>query len=93
MKKCLHLIISGTVQGVYYRASTQNQAQSLDLKGWVRNLNNGNVEVTAYGEEENLKKLLDWCHQGPKFSKVESIQVNWMEEKSDFKGFIIEKTR
>lgn len=77
MKKSLHLIISGKVQGVYYRLSTKNEALRLNLTGWVRNLNNGDVEVSAFGDENDLKSFLNWCYQGPELSEVKSIKTEW----------------
>jgi acylphosphatase len=58
----VHLIISGFVQGVFYRASTRDMAIRLGLKGWVGNLSNGNVEAVFEGPVEQLKQAVEWCH-------------------------------
>jgi acylphosphatase len=82
----LHCIVSGRVQGVWFRATTRDQAKELGLTGWVRNLPSGEVEVLACGSKESLKQLQQWLHQGPKMAKVETVEakeVPW-EEFSDF---------
>lgn len=68
-----HCLISGRVQGVYYRASTVKQAKALGLTGWVRNLPDGRVEVFACGSAEQLKQLQDWLWEGPAGAKVEAV--------------------
>lgn len=75
--KSLHLIISGRVQGVFFRAESQKKAQVLGLKGWVQNLPTGQVELYAQGDEKTLKQLLDWCKKGPPQASVEDIQATW----------------
>jgi acylphosphatase len=77
--KRLHALVSGRVQGVWYRASTQKKAQSLGLVGWVRNLTDGRVELVAIGDQDQLQKLLDWCYQGPELAEVKAIEVTWGE--------------
>ncbi len=69
----VHAIISGHVQGVYYRASTQAEAERLQLTGWVRNLNNGNVEFEAQGQQDAIQALLDWALIGPQHAQVSSV--------------------
>ena len=59
-KICLHCFISGRVQGVYFRRETCNQAQALQLTGWVRNLQDGQVEVVICGEKSAILKMKDW---------------------------------
>ncbi len=73
MQTRIHATISGTVQGVFYRASAQNEAKKLDLTGYVRNLPNGDVELEAQGEASDVDKLLEWCRQGPPDSEVARI--------------------
>lgn len=69
--------ISGDVQGVGFRASTQAKAQQLGLSGWVRNLPNGNVDMMATGKFEIIKALVDWLWQSPGNSRV--TNVDWEE--------------
>ena len=66
-------LISGRVQGVFFRASTQQQAIKLALTGWVKNLASGDVEVVAEGSELSLKQLESWLQHGPKFSIVTQV--------------------
>jgi len=69
----IRAIISGTVQGVFYRASTQNKAKKLNLTGFVRNLPNGTVDLEVQGDSIAVDQLLEWCRQGPPNSKVARI--------------------
>ena len=77
-KLCLHIFISGKVQGVWFRASTQSQAEKLGVTGWVRNLPDGRVEVLACGDRAQLTSLVTWLHQGPpdaSVSRVETLEI------------------
>lgn len=72
---CVHLHIKGRVQGVFYRASTQQQAQALGLVGWVRNRGDGSVEAVVQGDSESVKQLIEWCHKGPEQATVSQVEV------------------
>ena len=85
----VHLYISGRVQGVFFRANTQDEARALGLTGWVRNLADGRVEVVAEGEEEKLKRLITWCRKGPPGARVQDVQVNWKGFIGEFQDFRI----
>ena len=67
---CIHCYISGKVQGVWFRASTKEEAERLQLTGWVRNLPDGRVEVLACGEKEKIAALQAWLKHGPRFAEV-----------------------
>jgi len=82
-----HLYISGRVQGVGFRANTRRKANQLDVKGWVRNLRDGRVEVLAEGKEEDIKKLIDWCYHGPTMANVKDLEVEKTEVTGEFRGF------
>ena len=69
----LHIV--GRVQGVFYRASTCEVAQSLNVNGWVKNNSDGSVSVYAEGSEQSINKLIDWCHQGPEYAQVTKVAV------------------
>mgnify|MGYP001118923303 FL=1 len=74
--------ISGQVQGVYFRASSQQKAIDYGLSGYARNLADGDVEVLVCGEQENVDKMLEWLKHGPEQAHVENIQqkqVQWQE--------------
>lgn len=75
MKICRRCLISGKVQGVFYRASTGEQARRLGITGYAKNLSDGRVEVLAYGEETKVKELIDWLWQGPSAAKVDGVEV------------------
>jgi acylphosphatase len=70
----VHLVIHGRVQGVYYRASTQEVAQRLSLSGWVRNRSDGTVELVAEGPSDRVQELVEWCNHGPTLARVERIE-------------------
>jgi acylphosphatase len=61
----VHLVIKGKVQGVFYRATAKDVADELEIKGWVKNTNEGNVEITASGTEQQLEHFINWCKKGP----------------------------
>ena len=87
--KRLHVLISGRVQGVFFRASTCEQANRLSLRGWVRNIPDGRVEAVFEGEEERLEKMLHWCHQGPPGSLPEGVKSRWGKWAGEFRDFRI----
>ncbi|WP_456433593.1 acylphosphatase [Thermosulfuriphilus sp.] len=85
--KRVHVFISGRVQGVFYRAYTQDEARRLGLRGWVRNLPDGRVEAVFEGEEEAVDQMIKWCHRGSPgalVSQVEVIEEPYGGEFSDF---------
>jgi acylphosphatase len=73
MIKRIRLQISGKVQGVWYRASTQQKAQELGLTGWVRNEPDGSVLAEAEGTANQLADFAAWCHQGPTHARVSGV--------------------
>ena len=77
----VRLRIRGRVQGVFYRDSTQREAQRMGLRGWVRNRSDGSVEAIAQGPPERVAALIDWCHEGPPLARV--AEVNVIEESVD----------
>jgi acylphosphatase len=84
-----NLIISGEVQGVFFRANTRDKAVDLGLKGWVRNLVDGRVEVVAEGERERIEQLIEFCREGSPGAEVEDIEIKWEKAKNEFAGFDI----
>lgn len=73
--KTIRLVIKGKVQGVFYRATAEDIAKELGVKGRVRNLPDRNVEITATATEEILQKFINWCKQGPPKAKVEEVVI------------------
>lgn len=90
-KTRVHLRIDGRVQGVFFRASTMDQAMRLGLKGWVRNCPDGSVEVVAEGERKKINDLVGWCRQGPPGARVHNVAVQWEDYKKEFPDFRIRR--
>ena len=85
----VHLIISGKVQGVYFRKHTQDISLQNNVYGWVKNLLNGNVECVLEGLKSNIDKVMIWCHQGPPNSRVDNVEIKYEEFTGDFNEFKI----
>jgi len=75
MKSCQRIIVSGHVQGVFFRDSTREKARALGLSGGVRNLRSGQVEVLVLGDSSDVQSLIKWLKIGPKHAKVSTIEV------------------
>lgn len=88
----VHLIISGRVQKVGFRMATFQEATSLGLLGWVRNLSSGQVEVMAVGSRDLLDKFVAWCRHGPANACVEDVEICWKANLENFKDFKIVET-
>jgi acylphosphatase len=69
------ITVTGRVQGVFYRLSTQEQAAALGLRGYVMNRPDGSVYIEAEGEEEDLGKLAEWCRRGPSGARVDQVDI------------------
>jgi len=82
----VHLMISGTVQGVFYRASAREKAEALGLSGWIKNTTDGQVEATVSGTDEAVAQFIDWCRQGPPRAQVTSVQATTKPDQG-FSGF------
>ncbi|MBN2408822.1 MAG: acylphosphatase [Candidatus Aminicenantes bacterium] len=89
MKARSHIVVSGRVQGVFFRDHTRRWAASLGLTGWVKNLRDGRVEVLAEGEKEDLEALLAKLKQGPPAATVENVTVAWDDFRDEFRDFRI----
>jgi len=83
------LLISGRVQGVFYRASAQQEAMRLGLVGEVRNLPDGQVEAIVEGAKERVEEFIDWCRQGPPSADVENVRVRWSKALGEFRTFMV----
>jgi acylphosphatase len=81
------LWVSGRVQGVYYRAGTQQEAYALGLNGYAKNLPDGRVEVLAAGARPALEKLVEFCGHGPQGASVRALEVIWQPLSYREKGF------
>jgi acylphosphatase len=72
-----HVFVSGNVQGVYYRATTRDEAQARDVDGWVRNLSDGRVEAVFEGPEDAVEEMVEWCHTGSPAANVDDVSVEY----------------
>lgn len=90
MRVRAHVFVSGKVQGVYFRYTTQEEARTLGLTGWVRNLPDGRVEAVFEGEKERVEKAIEFCRKGPRGARVTDVELSWEDYKGEFKAF---KTR
>ena len=84
-----HVFVSGRVQGVSFRWSTQHKAQDLGLTGWVRNLWDGRVEAIFEGPDEAVRQAVAWCHRGDPPARVEDVDITFEAPSGEFKGFRI----
>ncbi|MCX7965075.1 MAG: acylphosphatase [Syntrophorhabdaceae bacterium] len=87
--KRVHIFVKGIVQGVFFRHFTSLQARQLGIKGWVRNLPDGRVEIVCEGDKDSLEKMIKWCRKGPEGAFVEGIDVTYEEYKNEFTDFRI----
>jgi acylphosphatase len=88
-QKRIHLVVRGRVQGVYFRASAQREARQLGLTGYVKNRNDGAVELVAEGEEDQVKDFLAWSQHGPSTAVVERVETRWRSYTGEFPDFRI----
>jgi len=84
----VHVFISGRVQGVGFRAFTQSNARRLKLTGWVKNLTDGRVESVIEGPADKVVELLDLLKRGPRWAKVDTLEMKDETPKGDFKQFV-----
>jgi acylphosphatase len=85
-----HVYVSGTVQGVFYRSSTQDEAQQRDVDGWVENLDDGRVEAVFEGSEDAVEAMVEWCHTGSSQANVADVEVEHEEPEGE-EGFQIRR--
>jgi acylphosphatase len=86
MKKSVRLYITGTVQGIFFRQFIKDNAERKDIRGFVRNLEDGRVEVFIEGNQDEVEKMIELCKKGAKHSKIDKVEIK--EEKfQDFKEF------
>ncbi|MBS3760871.1 acylphosphatase [Halodesulfurarchaeum sp.] len=86
----VHVFVSGTVQGVFYRATTRDQARKRGVDGWVKNLDDGRVEAVFEGPEAALDSMIEWCHEGSPAASVTDVSVS-IEEPMGLDGFEIKR--
>ena len=89
MKTRAHVLVTGRVQGVFFRSATKHNAERHDVKGWVRNLPDDRVEAVYEGEKEAVQTLIDFCKHGPSGAKVTNIDLTWETYTGEFDRFKI----
>lgn len=85
----LQMIVSGRVQGVFFRGAAAGQARALGIVGYARNRDDGTVELVAEGDRNALEILAAWSHRGPTSARVETVQIEWSEAGDEFERFRI----
>ena len=89
MKTRVHVVVSGRVQGVFFRSETKRKADSHGVKGWVRNLPDSRVEAVFEGEEEAVNALLEFCKRGSSGAEVTNVELTGETYTSELEGFKI----
>jgi acylphosphatase len=89
MKTQMHVVISGTVQGVWFRASTKQKAEALGLVGWVKNTPEGDVEALFEGEESVVNEMVAWCWKGPPLADVTDVKITQKKFSGMFSDFSV----
>jgi acylphosphatase len=84
-----HILVKGKVQGVFFRKNAKQIADELKINGWVKNTDEGDVEIIAVSDEDAIKKLIEWCRQGPPKAEVKDVIVEDTETNESFKNFYI----
>ena len=88
-----HAVISGRVQGVFFRMETKKAADQLGVFGWVRNQLDGTVEAVFEADRDRVDAIIDWCREGPPIADVADVTVVWEDYTGEFNGFNINFTR
>ncbi len=89
MKSNVHVVISGKVQGVWFRVNTKQKAEQLGVTGWVKNREDGRVEAIFEGEEKYVKEMLEWCQNGPPLAKVDNVDIEKNLNTDQYEDFTI----
>jgi acylphosphatase len=87
MMRKVKILVSGRVQGVYFRAFTQNKAKQLGVKGSARNLPDGRVEIIAEAEKGAIEDFIQWCHKGPVTARVDHIEMTELQPDEQLTSF------
>ncbi|MEW6554969.1 MAG: acylphosphatase [Actinomycetota bacterium] len=82
-----HVVVSGRVQGVYYRSYAADAARELGITGWVMNTPGGDVEAVFEGDRGAVDRMIDWCWRGSPSSRVDDVRVTWEEATGELEGF------
>ena len=81
------VVVTGRVQGVWFRGTTCEQARQAGVRGWVRNRRDGAVEAVFEGDRQAVMQVLSWCYRGPTMARVDNVDVTWEKPTGEFAGF------
>lgn len=84
-----HVLISGLVQGIFFRSRARHEAQVSGVTGWVMNRMDGRVEAVFEGEKSKVDRLIEWCHEGPPGAVVRDVDVTWEDYRGEFDSFFV----
>jgi len=82
-----HVLVSGRVQGVFFRFETRRLARRMGIAGWVKNRGDGRVEAVFEGKREAVERMVEFCRGGPSGARVTNVEVRWEEPTGEFEGF------
>jgi acylphosphatase len=89
MMRRVKILVTGRVQGVYFRLFTQNKAKHFSINGHARNLPDGRVEIVAEGDNITIEKFIKWCHKGPATARVDHVEIAELEADDELTTFEI----
>ena len=84
-----HIVVSGRVQGVFFRFATREKAKELGVSGWVKNSAEGQVEAVFEGEKAKVEQMVKWAKSGPPGAIVNNLNLSWEEYRGEFSNFEI----
>lgn len=87
--KRAHIFVSGRVQGVTFRLRARRVARQVGVKGWVKNLSDGRVELIVEGKREKIQSLVEWIKSSPFLVRVDNLEIDWEEYQNEFNNFSI----
>ena len=87
VEESVHILVTGKVQGVFFRQATKVVAVKNNVTGWVKNLESGQVEILLEGDAQNVNSVIDWCHNGPANSRVDEIKIKQKEFSGQYSNF------
>ncbi len=85
----IQIVVSGRVQGVFFRSNLKKVADELSVTGWTRNLSNGSVEALLQGKVDDVRKVIDWSRVGPRNALVDSVKETVVNEKRVYRNFAV----
>jgi len=87
----VHVLVTGDVQGVFFRDAAKKQAETFNVTGWIKNLSDGRVEAVFEGTDYAVDRMISWCHEGSGKAKVRYVEVREEEPKHHARGFEVRR--